>query len=407
MLDLKRKDYRIVIINLRDRKKSDRWNPLLTPYSEYKKGNYDRAYSLLRDIADVIFYTVADRKDDPYWDVSSRDLFIGLAFGLFEDAESVEEINLKSIYNMEISGGKKIMGGTTLLSEYYEGKEDKFGYSVSGLRGTVSAPNETKSSILSVFNQKLRNVTLSDKYLPILCDNTFDLESCINNKTAFILEYEDEKNSNSYIINILIKQIYDMISEISSLKFENGNMSFSMFLDDFLSMSYFPYLDKLLMGAKKRNVELCFSINSFSLLKQTYGEYLANALLENCDQLMLTDLSDIELLKYVNLLKEYGLISNTFSLRSVKRNEYILIDKISGMKHQDMEFYEECKFDKVDIEREEIDKEIRCFDFETYVMRQREERFHEKNISRMDIDDLISRIDKKIAELEQETKTAN
>lgn len=308
---------------------------------------------------------------------------------------------------MEISGGKKITGGTTLLSEYYDGKKDKFGYSVSGLRGTVLAPNETKSSILSVFNQKLRNVTLSDKYLPILCDNTFDLESCINNKTAFILQYEDEKNSNSYIINILIKQIYDMISEISSFKSENGNMSFSMFLDDFLSMSYFPYLDKLLMGAKKRNVELCFSINSFSLLKQTYGEYLANALLENCDQLMLTDLSDIELLKYVNLLKEYGLISNTYSLRSVRRNEYILIDKISGMKHEDMEFYEECKFDKVDIERETIDKEIRCFDFEAYVMRQREERFNEKNISRIDIDDLISRIDKKITALEQETQRDN
>lgn len=391
--DLVENNYNIITINLRNRQQSDKWNPLKLPYEAYLRGDFDRAYSLLSDIASAIFYTISDRRDDPFWDLSSRDLFTGLAFGLFEDAKSIDEINLKSIYNMEIIGNKKILGGSTLLTEYYESKKDKFGYTVSGLRGTVIAPSDTKSSILSVFNQKLRHVTMSGKYMSILCDSSFCIEDCLNEKTAFILQFEDEKESGAYILNVLIKQIYELLIE------KNEMCPFYMFFDDFLSLNYLSYLDNLIMGAKRRNISLFFSINSISLLNKKYGEYVSNALLENCEELFITDLSDTELIKYIKILVECRQVSKEVLENKIDRFNYYLINKKMGTECLIMDNVARRR--PLEISKKYPPKEIKCFDFESHVMEIKRKKVEGTNRNTIDFDELIKKLDKKIEELEK------
>lgn len=401
--ELKENHYNVVVLNLRNRTQSDRWNPLIMPYEEYKNGNSDRAYSLLNDIANTIFYSESVKKDDPFWDISAGELFTGLAFGLFEDANSEEEINLRSVYNMEIVGNKK-MGLTNFLSEYYESKENKFGFTASGLRGTVVAPNDTKSSILAVFNQKLRHLSMSDKYISILCDSTFNMDDCLNGKTAFILQFEDEKSVGAKIINVFVKQVYELLVEKNTT--ERTIQHFDMFFEDFLSMDYLPYLDKLIMGAKNRNIALFFSINSFSLLKKMYGEYVSNALLENSDEIVLTDLYDVELLRYLKELRENDQIPNDIFSERINLYEYIKITKDMGIKRNMMSHITpKCFEENFEFASQ---KEIKCFDFEAFVMNLRgkkaEMEFDKNGMMPFDIDNLVAKIDKKIKELEEEEK---
>ena len=100
------KGYNIVLLNLRDPEKGNAWNPLTLPYQLYKEGS-DKANELLSDLARNLLHD--EKTDDPFWQNSSADYFTALALGLFEDAKE-EEINLNSISYMSAVGEEKYGG---------------------------------------------------------------------------------------------------------------------------------------------------------------------------------------------------------------------------------------------------------------------------------------------------------
>lgn len=86
---LKQRGYKIVILNFREPQKGNTWNPLALPYSYYKNGNTDKAMELLDDVAANILYEEGGSKD-PFWEKTSADFFTGLALGLFKDGKPEE-----------------------------------------------------------------------------------------------------------------------------------------------------------------------------------------------------------------------------------------------------------------------------------------------------------------------------
>ena len=145
---LREKGYNIVLLNFRDPQKGSAWNPLGLPYQLYKSGNKDKANELLDDLAMNILYDDKAQSQDPFWEKTSADYFTGLALALFEDAKE-EEINLNTINLMTTVGEEKI-GNSTYIKEYF-GYKDKSSPAYINVSSTIMAPNDTKSSILSVF----------------------------------------------------------------------------------------------------------------------------------------------------------------------------------------------------------------------------------------------------------------
>ena len=88
--ELKEKGYNVVLLNFRDPQKGNSWNPLTLPYELYKEGNKDKANELLDDLAMNILYDEKAQSQDPFWEKTSADYFTGLALGLFEDANEEE-----------------------------------------------------------------------------------------------------------------------------------------------------------------------------------------------------------------------------------------------------------------------------------------------------------------------------
>ena len=151
---LKKKGYKIVVLNFRDPQKGNTWNPLNLPYKLYKKGNTDKAMEILDDLAANILYdTEGGGNKDPFWEKTSADYFAGLALGLFEDAKE-EEININSISVMTTIGEEKFGARSTYIKEYFNDK-DPAGAAYTCASGTLTAPEETKGSILSTFKQKM------------------------------------------------------------------------------------------------------------------------------------------------------------------------------------------------------------------------------------------------------------
>lgn len=150
---LKDKGYNVVLLNFRDPQKGSAWNPLSLPYELYKNGNKDKANELLDDLAMNILYDEKAQNQDPFWEKTSADYFTGLALALFEDAKE-DEINLNTI-NLMTTVGEEKLGNTTYIKEYFNYK-DKASPAYINVSSTIMAPSDTKSSILSVFKQKIK-----------------------------------------------------------------------------------------------------------------------------------------------------------------------------------------------------------------------------------------------------------
>lgn len=80
--------YKIVVLNFRDPTLGNAWNPLTLPYRLYKAGNVDKAIELVDDVALNIL--ADPKAQDPFWSNSASDYFSGCVLGLFEDAKEEE-----------------------------------------------------------------------------------------------------------------------------------------------------------------------------------------------------------------------------------------------------------------------------------------------------------------------------
>ncbi len=119
--ELRERGYNIVLLNFRDPQRGNCWNPLSLPYNLYKNNDSDKANELLDDLAKNILYDESSKGTDPFWENTSADYFAGLSLALFDDAKE-EEINLNSINLMTTIGEEKI-GGTTYMKEYFSDKD--------------------------------------------------------------------------------------------------------------------------------------------------------------------------------------------------------------------------------------------------------------------------------------------
>lgn len=119
--ELKEKGYNIILLNFREPQKGNAWNPLTLPHRLYLEHNSDKAIELLDDLALNILYDESAKNQDPFWEKTSADYFSGLALALFEDAKE-EEVNINSINIMTTIGEQKI-GGTRYINEYFNDKD--------------------------------------------------------------------------------------------------------------------------------------------------------------------------------------------------------------------------------------------------------------------------------------------
>lgn len=125
--ELRERGYNIVLLNFRDPQKGNCWNPLTLPYVLYKNGDPDKANELLDDLAKNILYDDSSKNNDPFWENTSADYFAGLSLALFDDAKA-EEINLNSINLMTTVGEEKLGATTYMKEYFSDKEQSSAAY---------------------------------------------------------------------------------------------------------------------------------------------------------------------------------------------------------------------------------------------------------------------------------------
>lgn len=280
---LRNRGYNVVLLNFRDPQKGNSWNPLGLPYQLYKSGNKDKANELLDDLAMNILYDEKAQNQDPFWEKTSADYFTGLSLGLFEDAKQ-EEINLNSINLMTTVGEEKI-GNTTYVKEYFSYK-DPSSPAYINVSSTIMAPNDTKSSILSVFKQKIKLFSSRENLSEMLSHSDFDMKDIGREKTAVFIVIQDEKKTYHSLVTIFIKQCYETLIDVAQEA--GGKLPFrtNFILDEFANMPPLKDVTTMVTAARSRRIRFSFIIQNFAQLYQVYGKENGETIKGNCGNII-------------------------------------------------------------------------------------------------------------------------
>ncbi len=291
---LQKNGYKIIVLNFREPQRGNMWNPLALPYKLYKNGNTDKAMELLDDVALNILYE--GNSSDPFWEKTSADYFVGLALGLFEDGKE-EQININSISVMTSVGDERFGGNSTYIKEYFNMK-DPAGGAYTAASGTVFAPNETKGGIISTFKQKIRLFASRENLSEMLSKSDFDINSIGKQKTAVFMVIQDEKKTYHALATIFVKQCYESLIDVAQ-ESPKGQLPVrtNFILDEFANMPPLKDITTMVTAARSRHIRLTFIIQNFAQLNQIYGNEDAQTIRSNCNNLIYlitTELSALE-----------------------------------------------------------------------------------------------------------------
>jgi len=435
---LRERGYNVILLNFRDPQKGNSWNPLSLPYQLYQEGNKDKANELLDDLAMNILYDEKAQSQDPFWEKTSADYFTGLSLGLFEDAKK-EEINLNSI-NLMTTVGEEKLGGTTYIKEYF-GYKDPASPAYVNASSTIMAPSDTKSSILSVFKQKIKLFSSRENLSEMLSHSDFDMKNIGREKTAVFIVIQDEKKTYHSLVTIFIKQCYETLIDVAQES--GGKLPFrtNFILDEFANMPPLKDVTTMVTAARSRAIRFSFIIQNFSQLYQVYGKENGETIKGNCGNIIYLISSELGALEEISKMcgevksKEKDKTAST-PLVTVSDLQRLKAGNIIILRTRMMPFKTKVVYDyKIDwgYTREKASypqrekEQIVLFDLKKFVDAKREAKINDMMNSfnkpsndipagpfgpsnKMDksnpfnIDDIVKKIDAKIAELEEQER---
>lgn len=438
---LKALGYNIIVLNFRDPQRGNCWNPLALPYKLYKEGNTDKAMELLDDVASNILYEVGGNKD-AFWEKTSADYFAGLALGLFEDAKE-EEVNINSISVMTTIGEEKFGARSSYIKEYFNSK-DPASAAYTCASGTVMAAEETKASILSTFKQKIRLFASRENLSEMLATSDFDMTKIGKEKTAVFMIIQDEKKTYHALATIFVKQCYEtLIGTAQETSTGALPIRTNFILDEFQNMPPLKDITTMVAAARSRHIRLTMIIQNFAGLEATYGKEVAQTIRSNCNNLVYLLTTELAALEEISKLcgeKKSKKDDKTAStplitvseLQLMKENEAIVIKTRTRPFKTKLKPNWKIDWGTAKYPADEfvtrIKQPIHTFDLKSFVQEQQKNKFMgmlDNNTSNpfggmvgnpfmeqtssvpkesFNVDELVKKIDEKIAELEEEEK---
>lgn len=266
---LKKKDYDVKVINLRDTKNSDFWNPLTLAYQYYKENNFEKEVETVNDLSNAICEEVNSR--DKYWQESSSSVLSALCLALIEDCKNENKIHFHSIYNLLVEHGAKKYGDQNSLDKYFDDRP--FGNTAKNLYSAGNfARGETRATIFSILASKLK--VFGDTGISYITSKTsFNMRDIGKKKTAIFLVVPDEKLSRHFIGGLFVNQVYQTLVE-EAQKSPNGELDVrvNLILEELCNTIHINELSKKLTVARSRKIRIYGVVQDFGMIQEHYRD---------------------------------------------------------------------------------------------------------------------------------------
>lgn len=320
---LKEAGYSTHILNMRKPQDSpDRWNPMGGVKRLYDEGKSGRKNAILQlnDLLNNLFFTRSDADKDKYWNESAGQLALGIC-GLILALE--EELTMKNLLRWRY---EKLPDGT--LRKYYDtiSVSSSVYQNLAGYMG-LTAEN-TKSCILSTFDQLVRIFKASSDLTEMISEDTFNLEDIGIKKTVVFLVIPDEKTTFHFLASLFVLQCYENLLDTAEKYDGTLPIRVNFILEEFCNMPQISDLVAMLTAARSRNIRFHMVIQSYSQMVDKYSENISKTILDNCGNLIYLHTREISFLNYISQLvgnNEYGRpFLSTSRLQHLKKNETVI-----------------------------------------------------------------------------------
>lgn len=329
---LEKEGYQVSMIDLREPYSSTKWNPmnvlirrirlvkdlqnnLIQKDGKYYGANetflsYKDAKARIQELKDEIFENAKDlvytlcpvqNKDQPTWEEGARNLILGFVLALCEDClkDEVEEKQLL-LFNIYHNITKYCSEDTTVLKQYLIEKREEFS-KVKGLVNTVLITSDkTLTSYLSEVNSYMQQLT-DDGILALTSESELDIIHLDETPQVVFIVIPDERQTRHRFVTLFITQIYKELVEKANLNLRRAETSTAILkrnvyfiLDEFGNLPHFEEMDGMVTVARSRGVRFLFVLQSYSQLKNRYGNEIADIIKSNCNVKIFIGTDDIE-----------------------------------------------------------------------------------------------------------------
>lgn len=401
---LKENDYKTIVIDFNNTNRGNHWNPFTLIRYFYNNDNKRKANSMLRLMANQIFSS--EKSQDPFWTNNATDYFLGLANILLE--LGIKDFTLKDLYYLSEYGTKK-ENGTTFFKKYYA--ENPGIDSSIFIESILNAPMETMGSIISVFSEKVKKFILDEGLMELMSITDFDITESDFNKTAIFVVLPEFENYKE-IYTIFLRQIYEKV--INEKDNERMTSCMTFILDDYFKCSPIENLELLLPASRSREIRFVVLLQSIEEIYEMYGKEIGEKVKYQFGNLIYLLSNSLVTLEEISNYcgKDYDANRNLITveeLRTMKQWEAILIKtrQYPFKTYLSPDYKNDWNFDLKDVTIE-MHTMNNCRKYDEFVSllnkvyskkEVKNKYIPTPNVGKK-LDDLINKIDSKIAELE-------
>lgn len=296
---LKNSGFKVKVLNLREPMKGDRLNFLQEAAKLWKKGDKGRGLEVASGIAQTLYSPLED-KDDKFWTQSSVNLFLcyfTIAATLYEP----EYVTLETIYRTHIEGIEKIHGKMR-IEIYLEAHKDEKCYEL-GIP-SVTAPNETRTSIYSVFTNGLVRVILNDEIADMTTKSTFKIDELVSGKqpmALFIITRDEAPQTYSTVVSSIVDMIYITLIDLAQKRNDNRlPRQVHFILEEFGNIAKLENINDMMTASRSRGIRMVVVLQSLCQLYLTYTKELAEVLIGNSQNLIYMSSTDMNLVEMIS-----------------------------------------------------------------------------------------------------------
>ena len=255
-----------------------KWNPLSTPYRLFKSkdpDDNDVASSMISELWNGVY--PYDGHSDKFWTDSSVNYAKGLTYALFETADE-DLINIDNVADM-LAQSEKRFGAGTLLKAFYDLLPLE-SLAKRNLATYVLGPNDTRASIHSVAASGLEVFSRSRGLMEMLSEDTLNIMD-IDVERPFILTIitPDETDVYDSLAGLLISQFSQHLIRVAQEKGGKLPVRVNIILEELGSVSKsIPTLPNLMVASRSRNLRLMLVLQSYAQLEDVYGRSKAETI---------------------------------------------------------------------------------------------------------------------------------
>ena len=168
--------------------------------------------------------------------------------------------------------------------------------------GTIDAPNDTKGSIISVFRQKINIFAMAENLSEMLSKSDFNMMDIGREKTAVFLIIQDEKKTYHALTTIFVKQCYESLIDVAQESGGKLRVRTNFILDEFANMPELKDVTTMITAARSRQIRFNLIIQNFAQLNQVYGKENAETIKGNCTNMIYLLSSELNALEEISKL---------------------------------------------------------------------------------------------------------